>query len=205
MRVNADTTLTGARVVLVPYRPEHVPRYHAWMQSEELQELTASEPLTLDEEYAMQAAWRDDDDKLTFILLDPAVPPAEEQAAWPPGGRGGAMAGDVNLFLNDNEDRSAAEIEIMVAEPASRRKGLASEALTLFMAYAHRELGVARFTAKIGDANGPSLALFSRLGFTELRRVAVFSEVHLELAVEGPAAERLAAAGGALRLGSYDG
>jgi hypothetical protein len=37
MRLNADTTITGERVVLVPYRPEHVPRYHAWMQSPELQ------------------------------------------------------------------------------------------------------------------------------------------------------------------------
>ena len=37
-------------------------RYHRWMRSTELQELTASEPLTLQEEYAMQQSWRDDDD-----------------------------------------------------------------------------------------------------------------------------------------------
>lgn len=37
MRINADTTITGQRVVLVPYRQEHVPRYHAWMQCQELQ------------------------------------------------------------------------------------------------------------------------------------------------------------------------
>lgn len=37
MRLNADTTITGGRVVLVPYRREHVERYHGWMRSPELQ------------------------------------------------------------------------------------------------------------------------------------------------------------------------
>lgn len=32
------------------------------MKSEELQRLTASEPLTLAEEYEMQTAWRNDED-----------------------------------------------------------------------------------------------------------------------------------------------
>ncbi len=32
---------------LVPYIPGHVPKYHEWMKTDELQELTASEPLTL--------------------------------------------------------------------------------------------------------------------------------------------------------------
>lgn len=32
------------------------------MKSEELQRLTASEPLTLEQEYAMQRSWRDDPD-----------------------------------------------------------------------------------------------------------------------------------------------
>jgi RimJ/RimL family protein N-acetyltransferase len=46
--------------------------------------------------------------------------------------------------------------------------------LRLFMAYLHRELGVGRFTAKIGDANAASIALFTRaLGFRELKRVPV--------------------------------
>lgn len=43
-------------------RPEHVPTYNEWMQSEELRELTASEPLTLEEEYAMCDSWATDAD-----------------------------------------------------------------------------------------------------------------------------------------------
>ena len=39
------------------------------MQSEELQHLTGSEPLTLDEEFQMQETWRDSTDKCTFIVL----------------------------------------------------------------------------------------------------------------------------------------
>lgn len=37
------------------------------MTNKELQELTASEPLTLNEEYEMQASWRTDDDSNVFI------------------------------------------------------------------------------------------------------------------------------------------
>lgn len=37
-------------------------RYHEWMKSPELQQLTASEPLTLEQEYDMQKSWREDDD-----------------------------------------------------------------------------------------------------------------------------------------------
>lgn len=47
------------------------------------------------------------------------------------------QAGDVNLFFTiEDEGRAAAEIEVMVAEPGSRGKGLAKEALRLLMAYA---------------------------------------------------------------------
>ena len=47
-----------------------------------------------------------------------------------------AMAGDVNLFLNDpDNDLSIAEIEVMIAEPACRRRGLGKEAIIMMMCY----------------------------------------------------------------------
>ena len=95
------------------------------------------------------------------------------------------MAGDVNLFWNDHEDDTGtAEIEVMVANKGSRRKGVAREALRMMMGYAVVELGVRRFRAKIGFDNAPSLALFSGLGYTEVSRSDVFREATLELRVE---------------------
>lgn len=99
MHINASTCIRAGPVVLVPYCPHHVEKYHTWMQSEELLELTASEPLSLDEEYAMQRSWREDDDKCTFILLDAEhLPPTGH--AWSFEQEIAAMVGDVNVFLN---------------------------------------------------------------------------------------------------------
>ena len=70
MRLNYETVLVGRRVVLVPYRPEHLPTYHGWMADPHLLEMTGSEPLSMEEEVAMQREWRDDDKKCTFIVLD---------------------------------------------------------------------------------------------------------------------------------------
>lgn len=57
MRENQDVQIVGERVVLVPYRRKHVEKYHNWMLSSLLLEQTASEPLTLQEEYEMQQKW----------------------------------------------------------------------------------------------------------------------------------------------------
>jgi hypothetical protein len=109
------------------------------------------------------------------------------------------------LFFNDHDDHTIAEAEVMVAEPASRRKGLALEALQLFMAYGVKFLGVTKFRVKIGENNAASLALFGgKLEFAEVSRSAVFKEVTLELAVEGQVAQRLREAGEQLKLGLYD-
>lgn len=89
-------------------------------------------------------------DKLTFIILDKALPA-------PPGGDPPAVAqmcGDVNIFLNDPDAADAAEVEVMVANPGCRGRGVGREALTLLMRYAASRLGVRLFRAKARGKKG---------------------------------------------------
>ncbi|GBE78730.1 N-acetyltransferase 9-like protein [Sparassis crispa] len=160
------------------------------MTSAELRAQTASEPLTLDEEYEMQRKWQLDEDKLTFIILsgealNPAAQLTSEILTKLP------MIGDVNLFLKGlpHEEEFEAEVEVMIAEPAFRCRGLASAAVQLMLSYAtsanvearHHPLPVPqeKLVARIGEANTPSIRLFEKLGFAVTKRVAVFEEVEL--------------------------
>ncbi|XP_056285881.1 N-acetyltransferase 9 isoform X2 [Pseudoliparis swirei] len=165
MKINENTLLEGDKVVLVPYDAKHVPRYHEWMESPELQQLTASEPLTLDQEYAMQRSWREDDDKCTFIIL------AKQQ--WADGSveEEQCMVGDVNIFLTDPTDPTLAELEIMIAGVT--------------------KLGVKKFEAKIGLNNQVSVAMFKKLHFQEASVCEVFKEVTLEMTVDESVRTRL--------------
>lgn len=170
MRANANLTLVGTSCALVPYRKEHVLTYHGWMQDDALREATASEPLSLDEEYEMQASWAHDEKKCTFIVLRKSDASTAGPASV------ASMVGDVNLYFNDHDDANAAEIEIMIADVSARRKGLASEALRLMQGYAMENLDVSRFIAKIGFENEKSRRLFEGLGFAERSSSEVFRE-----------------------------
>ncbi|CAI2166785.1 20385_t:CDS:2 [Funneliformis geosporum] len=101
----------GENVILVPYRPEHVPKYHEWMQSPFLREMTASEPLTLEQEYEMQRSWHVDENILAKPEVSHELTNQEIKSA--------KMIGDVNLFFNDSDNPSIAEIEIMIAAKIS--------------------------------------------------------------------------------------
>ncbi|KKZ60953.1 hypothetical protein EMCG_04376 [[Emmonsia] crescens] len=90
-------SLSSSRVLLVPYSKHHVPQYNEWMKDPEIQQATASEPLTLEEEYAMQTTWRTDADKLTYIVclpLDKSL--SSSSSSLPAGGVTGASTTDVN-------------------------------------------------------------------------------------------------------------
>lgn len=67
MKTNQNIKIIGNTVILVPYEAKHVEKYHSWMESKELQKLTASERLSLQQEYNMQRSWREaEDSKLLF-------------------------------------------------------------------------------------------------------------------------------------------
>ncbi|KAF2845101.1 hypothetical protein T440DRAFT_511810 [Plenodomus tracheiphilus IPT5] len=178
MKLNRNTAILTPLTLLVPYSPHHVPTYHTWMQSPSLQQLTASEPLTLEEEYAMQRSWRSDGDKLTFIIctrergrgsafegrekeIETEVEEEEDDVIIQ--GKQDSpetMIGDVNLFLVEEDDddgdnnndqeteqpttptprKIIGEVEIMIASPTHRGRGLARNALLAFLAYIHTSL-----------------------------------------------------------------
>lgn len=131
------------------------------MQDPFLQEMTASEPLTLMEEYEMQESWRDDKNKCTFMVLFNNIEEGETLVQLP-NDLLSCMAGDVNLFLNDRDDPTVAELEVMIAVDKYRRKGLGQKAVELMMHYGITALGITRFYVKINQANIPSLHMFRR-------------------------------------------
>lgn len=166
MRDNFNTCFVGSRAVLVPYLKEHVDKYHEWMKDSYILEMTASEPLTIEEEYEMQQSWRDDQKKCTFIILSKNNLDTSNAILTSSNSTdklGESMAGDVNLYINDYYDGNRAEIEVMIAEKSHRRKGLAKEALQMMMLFGVRNLQLSCFYAKINKDNSDSIALFKRL------------------------------------------
>ncbi|KAF4031161.1 Acetyltransferase (GNAT) domain [Phytophthora infestans] len=204
MKANEGVVITGQQVTLVPYEKEHVSKYHNWMKDPWLQEMTASEPLSIEEEFEMQKSWREDAEsasavleiiaandgdfivimvwiECTFIVLASDDSDGKTGASYVDENAINRMAGDVNLFFNDYDDPHACEMEIMIAEEKYRRKGFAMEAVKLMMAYATSTLHVTRFICKIIETNQASIQLFEKLGYVKYNYVAAFNQVELEL------------------------
>ncbi|CAD6441902.1 aa54acff-3cc5-479a-935c-c5b95d72b37a [Sclerotinia trifoliorum] len=145
MLINEHTAVYTNKVLLVPYEESHVITYHGWMKDEEIQQATASEPLSLDEEYAMQKSWRTDHDKLTFIICLPTddTDTASEVIRKDVSDAPRKMIGDINLFLteaDEDEEGCIGEIEIMIAESSARGNGLGRSAVLTFLEYLRRHL-----------------------------------------------------------------
>lgn len=150
----------------------------------------------------MQASWREDADKLTFIACLPLQPSTQHTQNTTEDDDGPErMVGDVNLFLRpDDEGRDdssppsegievVGEIELMIAEKHSQRRGYGRGALLAFLRYIceHKETILDEFlrsrgeekslteakrsqclSVKIGQTNTRSLALFESLGFAKV-------------------------------------
>ncbi|KAF7395305.1 hypothetical protein HZH68_009355 [Vespula germanica] len=173
MKKNKSTRIIGQNVILVPYKEKHVTRYHEWMKSPELQYLTASEPLTLAEEYEMQKDWLLDEKKCTFIILDKSIFEST-------GDEIAAMIGDTNLFFNDMECKYTAEAEIMIAEKEYRHKRRGWEAILHMLRYGIDVLNVKRYRVKIMIVNEKSINMFRKLNFHEVERSEIFQEITME-------------------------
>ena len=173
MKLNKNIMVVGNSVCLVPYNAHHVSKYHNWMQNKDLQFLTASEPLSLAEEYEMQQSWSTDEDKLTFIAISGnSIPQSKDEEVE-------RMIGDVNLFFIFSPEE--AEINIMLAETKHRRGGYGSEVLNLMMNYAKNNLPISKFSAKITNSNLASMKFFERNGFDKISVSEVFEETTYEL------------------------
>ena len=193
MRNNEKIAVLNSGVLLVPYCKHHVPRYHEWMKDPEIQVATASEPLSLEQEYSMQKSWRQDVDKLTFIICQPIADLINGTKTINAGVQDAdkAMIGDVNMFVTTEDDdeggglRLIGELELMVAETLHQGQGLGKSALLTFLRYIaeHQDDIVDEFLstdthicndrqlsyvcAKIGEQNHRSISLFESLGFTK--------------------------------------
>ncbi|XP_028164502.1 N-acetyltransferase 9-like protein isoform X1 [Ostrinia furnacalis] len=176
MKFNSNTKIVGTNVLLVPYEKHHVPKYHTWMTNKELQKLTASEPLTLEQEYEMQKSWREDDDKCTFIVL-------HREKFNETNDEVESMIGDTNIFITD-EAEGVGEIEIMIAEDWARRQKLGWQTVVLMLLYGIQHIHLSTFEAKISLSNEISIQMFKKLGFVEKSVSDVFQEVTFEKPVD---------------------
>lgn len=199
MKINENVKIIGDRVILVPYKRHHVAKYHEWMMQTEIQELTASEPLTIDEEYEMQKKWQQDEDKLTFIILSKdlyvenmSVSSEEKEIQ--------AMVGDVNGFVieeehndsdsegeNQQEMSKQVEMEVMIVDKANRGCGYGSEAVFLMMNYIYKQtesINFNKFLVKIGEDNLKSIEMFERLGFVRFKYIKPFKQVCLKFELD---------------------
>lgn len=134
--------IQGTKIRLVPYLEEHVPSYHSWLNNQEMQRLTCTEPVSLQEEYEYQRNWNSKSDRMIRLIE-----------------ADGVLIGDINLFRNDQLDNDCMwEVNIMIVKEEDRRHGYASEALELML----REYHINNVMAKVHKDNQASIKFFRK-------------------------------------------
>ena len=89
------------------------------------------------------------------------------------------MVGDVNISLGEASDSDdiQAEVNIMIAEPIARRRGLSTHVIH-FLIGKLKSLGIAkRILATINEYNSESISFFKKLGFAEKKKMACFQQI----------------------------
>ncbi|KAK3308130.1 GNAT domain-containing protein [Chaetomium strumarium] len=198
MRLNEFSAVSTTKALLVPYDAHHVLTYHGWMEDPVIQAATASERLTLEEEYENQQSWRASHDKLTFIICQPLSTGEADGASIHAGGPDAPakMVGDVNLFLypyEEDEDGEqppsetpgfcVGEIDIMIADQKHRGKGFGRAAVQAFVQYIFRHLdAVMREYAEDKDmASPPELKmLMAKINQGNATSIALFESLGFE-------------------------
>eukprot|EP00483_Globobulimina_turgida_P012404 UN12427 len=134
--------------------------------------MTQTQPYTIDQEYEYQQEWKLDDKKYIFIILDKTLDNSP-------------MCGDINIFIiKDDKHEHIGELNIMIAENKSQRKGLATETLQLIIEFARKHLEIKTFIAKISNDNHSSIKLFKKLGFVQTDFIDAFKEYIFTLTFE---------------------
>lgn len=169
------------------------------MLDPEILATTASEPLSLDEEHAMQASWRNDADKLTFIACLPLSTPSADAK-----GNGsvrahvddspGQMIGDINLFITpaeEDDEGCIGEIELMIAQTQARRKGHGRGAVIAFMKYLsdHLDEILAEYAGSVLQEDGRKMKLLQlrvKIGSENVKSIGLFESLRFVRVGEGP-------------------
>ncbi|KAF6845051.1 N-acetyltransferase 9-like protein, partial [Colletotrichum musicola] len=199
-----DAAIATPAVTLVPYEARHVERYHEWMSDPDMQEATASEPLTLEEEYENQQSWRTSHDKLTFIICQPLTDaPTRTSVEAGDVDAPARTIGDINFFVyphDEDEDAYVGEVDVMVAAKEHRGRGVGHAAVTALLTYVHEKQGqilkeyadgegkseekkpvLKGLMVKIKEGNAASIALFKKIGFAQKGEVNYFGEIEMVL------------------------
>ncbi|CAK7204068.1 hypothetical protein SEUCBS139899_006819 [Sporothrix eucalyptigena] len=207
MKVNENVAIATDGVLLVPYDRHHVPTYHAWMEDEAVRAATASERLTLDEEYENQESWRASNDKLTFIVCRARDGDRKGDVVAGVDDAPDRMVGDINFFLTPYEEDDgtesgfSGEVDVMIAGLGDRGKGYGRSSVTAFLHYILQRQRDAILTERAGSfplrqlvvkiqaTNAASIGLFRSFGFVQKGDVNYFGEVELvrtDLTAEAP-------------------